>query len=238
MYAPGDLVHLKLGDIVPADVTLGGNGDFHGGGGHGGGHQSMLEIDQAALTGESLPVTMFAGDVAKVGCCYVLVRSRTYFYLLTTDSSTRLFPPLNLHLSTNIQTCCGVRGGCRVAKMGSTVKRGELDARVAFTGGATFFGKAAGLMAGVVTQGRFQRVLFKITMFLLLLSSVLVTVILAVLIEADFSALKAVGIAVVLLVASIPIAMQVVSTSTMAVGSRALATRSSVIVAKVGRGSL
>ena len=125
-----------------------------------------------------------------------------------------------------------------MAKMGSTVKRGELDARVAFTGGATFFGKAAGLMAGVVTQGRFQRVLFKITMFLLLLSSVLVTVILAVLIEADFSALKAVGIAVVLLVASIPIAMQVVSTSTMAVGSRALATRSSVIVAKVGRGSL
>ena len=101
-----------------------------------------------------------------------------------------------------------------MAKMGSTVKRGELDARVAFTGGATFFGKAAGLMAGVVT------------------------VILAVLIEADFSALKAVGIAVVLLVASIPIAMQVVSTSTMAVGSRALATRSSVIVAKVGRGSL
>ena len=80
VYAPGDLVHLKLGDIVPADVTLGGNGDFHGGGGHGGGHQSMLEIDQAALTGESLPVTMFAGDVAKVGCCYVLVRSRTSTY--------------------------------------------------------------------------------------------------------------------------------------------------------------
>jgi magnesium-transporting ATPase (P-type) len=180
---PGDLVRLKLGDIVPADVTLGG-GDQSGGqaGGRGGHASSMLEIDQAALTGESLPVTMFAGDVAK---------------------------------------------------MGSTVKRGELDARVAFTGGATFFGKAAGLMAGVVTQGRFQRVLFKITMFLLLLSSVLVTVILAVLIEADFSALKAVGIAVVLLVASIPIAMQVVSTSTMAVGSRALATRSSVIVAKL-----
>ena len=47
---PGDIVKLKIGDIVPADVKLLA-GDY-------------LSIDQAALTGESLPVSKKAGDVA------------------------------------------------------------------------------------------------------------------------------------------------------------------------------
>ena len=40
---PDDIVKVKIGDIVPADVQLLGGGDF-------------LLVDQAALTGESLPV--------------------------------------------------------------------------------------------------------------------------------------------------------------------------------------
>ncbi|RME33250.1 MAG: HAD family hydrolase [Gammaproteobacteria bacterium] len=47
---PGDIVKLKIGDIVPADVQLA-SGDY-------------LSIDQSALTGESLPVTRKPGDVA------------------------------------------------------------------------------------------------------------------------------------------------------------------------------
>ena len=47
---PGDIVKLKIGDIVPADVKLL-KGDY-------------LSIDQAALTGESLPVSKKSGDVA------------------------------------------------------------------------------------------------------------------------------------------------------------------------------
>ena len=47
---PGDIIKLKIGDIIPADVKLV-EGDF-------------ILIDQSALTGESLPVTKKAGDVA------------------------------------------------------------------------------------------------------------------------------------------------------------------------------
>jgi H+-transporting ATPase len=45
---PGDVILLRLGDVVPADATLF-EGDF-------------LKIDQSALTGESLPATKYKGD--------------------------------------------------------------------------------------------------------------------------------------------------------------------------------
>lgn len=46
---PDDIVKLKIGDIVPADVVLLSGSGF-------------LTVDQSALTGESLPVTKSAGD--------------------------------------------------------------------------------------------------------------------------------------------------------------------------------
>ncbi|MGD1983355.1 MAG: HAD-IC family P-type ATPase, partial [Chromatiaceae bacterium] len=47
---PGDIVKLKIGDVVPADVKL-----LEG---------EYLSVDQAALTGESLPVSKKVSDVA------------------------------------------------------------------------------------------------------------------------------------------------------------------------------
>ncbi|KXS21078.1 plasma-membrane proton-e [Gonapodya prolifera JEL478] len=55
---PGDIVALRLGDIVPADVRLLGLSTT------GEPTTSPLHIDQSALTGESLPVTKDKGAIA------------------------------------------------------------------------------------------------------------------------------------------------------------------------------
>lgn len=71
---PGDVVRLRLGDIIPADVRLT-EGDY-------------LSVDQSALTGESLPVDKKSGDaaysssIAKQGEMVALVTAtgaNTYF---------------------------------------------------------------------------------------------------------------------------------------------------------------
>ncbi|MBP2144767.1 H+-transporting ATPase [Methanofollis sp. W23] len=50
---PGDMIRLRLGDIVPADAKIAGQG--------------YLVVDESALTGESLPVTKKRGEVAYAG---------------------------------------------------------------------------------------------------------------------------------------------------------------------------
>jgi H+-transporting ATPase len=71
---PGDVIRLRLGDIIPADVKLA-EGDY-------------LSVDQSALTGESLPVdkktedAAYSGSIARQGEMLALVTAtgpNTYF---------------------------------------------------------------------------------------------------------------------------------------------------------------
>jgi H+-transporting ATPase len=64
---PGDIIRLRIGDIVPADVVL-----LEG---------DPLQVDQSALTGESLPVTreqggeVYSGSIIKLGEIDALVHA-------------------------------------------------------------------------------------------------------------------------------------------------------------------
>ncbi len=74
LLVPGDVVLVKLGNIVPADLELR-DGDY-------------LSVDQSALTGESLPVdkksgdTAFSGSIVRQGAMRAVVTAtgmKTYF---------------------------------------------------------------------------------------------------------------------------------------------------------------
>ena len=52
LVVPGDLVKLAAGSAVPADTYV---------------NEGMIEVDQSAMTGESLPVKFRPGDVCKMG---------------------------------------------------------------------------------------------------------------------------------------------------------------------------
>jgi H+-transporting ATPase len=159
----GDRVGIKLGDIIPADLQLG---------------PGFAEIDQAALTGESLAVTRFEGDIVY---------------------------------------------------QGSICKRGDLEAIVCATGAQTFFGKTSTLVASVQQRGNLQKILLKVAFALLIISTILAIIILIVVSVKGNDFLESLSFCVVLMVASIPIAMQVVCATTMAVGAHALAKRRAIV---------
>jgi len=80
--------------------------------------------------------------------------------------------------------------------------------------------------------GHFQRLVTTLTLALLFVALFLVSILSVKLLISHEPVLKVISIAVVLLVASIPIAMQVVCTSTMAVGAHKLA-KSKALVCKL-----
>ncbi len=69
---PGDIIRVRLGDVVPADARLVGDGE--------------VELDQAALTGESLPVKRQRGGVAYSGS--VATKGETDAVVVSTGADT------------------------------------------------------------------------------------------------------------------------------------------------------
>jgi H+-transporting ATPase len=157
LLVPGDLVLLGSGGAVPADCIV---------------NDGTIDVDQAALTGESLPVTFYKGD-----------------------------------------SC----------KMGSTVVRGEVEGTVEATGANTFFGRTASLLSGPPEHSNLEKLLMRIMMVLVVLSMTLCGIAFGYLISSGEKVRDALSFTVVLLVASIPIAIEIVCTTTLALGSRELA---------------
>ena len=77
---PGDVIRVRLGDIVPADARFL-DGD-------------PVEVDQSALTGESLPAerksgeAVFSGSIIRQGEIDAMVYGTGAEYLLWQDSGT------------------------------------------------------------------------------------------------------------------------------------------------------
>jgi H+-transporting ATPase len=170
---PGDIVKIRLGVIVPADLRLT-KGDF-------------ASIDQAALTGESLPAAKKVGDEAYSG---------------------------------------------------SVVKQGEMEGVVIATGANTFFGRTAKLVAGAGAVSHAQKAMFQIGNFLIIVALVLALLMVGFDVWRDIivakswrwaDALNILEFVLILLVASIPVAMPAVFSITMALGALALSKQKAIV---------
>lgn len=160
---PGDLVLLASGSAIPADCRV---------------NEGIIDVDQAQLTGESLPVTMHKGD-----------------------------------------SCM----------MGSTVVRGETEGTVEFTGSETFFGKTASLLQGPVESSNLTNILIDIMIVLVCLSLSMCTIVFIYLLGQGTSVESDLSFTVVLLVASIPLAIEIVTTTTLALGSKELSKHGAIV---------
>ncbi|VAX11629.1 Lead, cadmium, zinc and mercury transporting ATPase; Copper-translocating P-type ATPase, partial [hydrothermal vent metagenome] len=84
---PGDLIKLRIGDIVPADVQLL-SGDY-------------LLIDQSALTGESLPVSRKTNEVAYANT--IVKQGEMLAVVVNTGSRTRFSNVVSLVASAQLE---------------------------------------------------------------------------------------------------------------------------------------
>ena len=161
---PGDVVRIRLGDVVPADLRL-----FEG---------DYVDADQSALTGESLPVSKKVGDEVYSG---------------------------------------------------SIIKKGEMSGVVIGTGSNTFFGRTANLVQSAGAKSNFARANDVIGDLLIVLALALAVVMVAVQMSRGADFLKLAEFSLLLLVASIPVAMPAVLSMTMAMGAKALASEKAIV---------
>jgi len=161
---PGDIVRIRLGDVVPADGRII-SGDY-------------LSVDQAALTGESLPVSKKPGDILYSG---------------------------------------------------SIAKQGEVQAVVTETGAHTYFGRTASLVQSAGAASHFQAAVMRIGDFLIAMAGILAVILVAVQLSRGADILKLAEFVLILLVASVPVAMPAVLSVTMALGAKLLAREKAIV---------
>jgi H+-transporting ATPase len=155
----GDIVRVRSGDFVPADLQIiGGN----------------LQIDQSALTGESQEFGKSTDDT--------------------------LFS-------------------------GSTVRQGEATAVVVETGVRTYFGRTTQLVESAHPTLHIEEVIKRVVKWLLLIVSILVSITVVVSLTEGGKLIEILPLSLVLLMSAIPVALPVMFTVSMALGSIELARR-------------
>ena len=161
---PGDYIRIIQGDIIPADVKL-----VEG---------KYLSVDQSALTGESLPVTKQAGDVAYSS---------------------------------------------------SIAHQGEMSALVVGTGMHTQFGRTAQLVQKAGAVSHLQQAVLHIADYLIYISLGLAVLLILVQLFRGDALISIFQFVLILVVASIPVAMPAVISVTMALGALALSREKAIV---------
>ena len=153
----GDIVRLRCGDLIPADIKL-----FTG----------ELNVDQSALTGESFDIEKNVGDILSSG---------------------------------------------------SIVRLGEGNGVVMLTGANTFFGRTTELVQQAKPKLHIEAVVAKMVQWLFIIISLLVLIVLMVSLNRGLPLLEIIPLMLVLLMSAVPVALPVMFTVSMAVGSAELA---------------
>ena len=156
---PGDIVRVRPGDIIPADVTL---------------LSGALRVDQSALTGESKDADKAPGGVLASG---------------------------------------------------SVVRRGEGNGVVILTGAQTYFGRTTELVQQARPTLHIEAVVAKVVRWLFVIVGALLGVVIVMSLIRGAPLLEMVPLMLVLLMSAVPVALPVMFTVGMAVGSKELAKR-------------
>jgi len=156
---PGDIVRVRPGDIIPADVQL---------------LTGALSVDQSALTGESMDVDKVPGEVLASG---------------------------------------------------SVVRRGEGNGVVILTGAKTYFGRTTELVQQARPKLHIEAVVAKVVRWLFIIVGALLSVVAVLSLLRGVPLLEMIPLMLVLLMSAVPVALPVMFTVSMAVGSKELAKR-------------
>jgi len=116
-----------------------------------------------------------------------------------------------------------------VAFSGSVARQGEMLALVTGTGANTFFGRTASLVQAAGAVSHFQKAVLHIGDYLIYLSLGLVAVLIVVQFSRGDRILTLIQFALILTVASIPVAMPAVLSVTMAIGALALSKMKAIV---------
>ncbi|HSQ62397.1 MAG TPA: plasma-membrane proton-efflux P-type ATPase [Polyangiaceae bacterium] len=160
---PGDVVHVRMGDFVPADLRL---------------EEGDVLLDRSTLTGESAPVEARGGEVAAAG---------------------------------------------------SVVRRGEATGEVVATGVRTVFGRTVSLIQEAQGKSHLEALVLTMVTSFVALDGVLAALVFSVALSKGERLVEIAPFVLMLLIASVPVALPAMFTLATAVGSAELARRNVLV---------